>query len=384
MRRTTPILVALGLLVGTAAVSAHADLTADFRAAVEQLRTDHAFPGATAAYILPDGAFDSVGVGFADVEMKRPMGIKERMLCGGIGKNFVAAVTMDLASEGQVDLDGKISQWLGDKPWFDRLPNAQDVTLRMLLGHTAGLPDHVQEPAFADAVKEHYQGGNANPDFYFTPDQLVAFILDKKPLFPAGQGYSYSDTDYILVGMIIEKVTGQTYYDVLEERFLGPLKLAFTDPANQRALAGLAAGYVAPDNAFGYPAKNYADRMLIMNPLTEWTGGGLVTTSSDLVRWAKDLFEGKAIPQEYVDMMLKSPWKEENAKPDHYGLGVQVIDTPLGPAYGHTGWFPGYSSAMFYFPKQKIAVAIQVNTDDNQPVEEYINALAQVVARSTT
>src|SRR4030095_13275534 len=127
--------------------------------------------------------------------------------------------------EGKLDLDSRISRWLGDEPWFSKLPNGPDLTLRMLLNHSSGVPNHVDEKGFfLRAMKE--------ADRNIKYDELLTFILGKKPLFPAGKGYKYADTNYILVGLIVEKVTGNSLYDEVSRRLLKPLGLTQTYPAN--------------------------------------------------------------------------------------------------------------------------------------------------------
>jgi D-alanyl-D-alanine carboxypeptidase len=112
----------------------------------------------------------------------------------------------------------------------------------------------------------------------------------------------------------------------------------------------------------GLPERTLQDGVLLFNPINEWTGGGLVNNPQDLVRWAKLLYEEKALDKPYLDELLNSGFRGESAE-RIYGLGVAIRKSEFGPAYGHGGWYPGYMTIMSYYADHKIAIAIQVNTD---------------------
>jgi D-alanyl-D-alanine carboxypeptidase len=157
------------------------------------------------------------------------------MLAGSVGKTFVAATMLQLAQEGKLNLDDKIERWFKDDAWFKRLPNATSVTVRMLLNHSSGIPNQ--------DITSLVRAVLANPDRSWKPEELIAFVLDKKPLFVAGEDHSYTDTNYLMVGMIIERITDQTLYREVTRRFLKPLNLAHTIPQEGRIIPGLINGY---------------------------------------------------------------------------------------------------------------------------------------------
>jgi D-alanyl-D-alanine carboxypeptidase len=365
-------------------ITVQAELDARYAAAQN---SNELFPGATLAFGLPDDRIAKFAVGFSDVEKKLPMRPESRMPAGSIGKTYVAAVALDMVDDGLLDLDGRIERWLGDEPWFSRLPNANTITLRHLLNHSSGIMDHVfdADSQFQNYLKEQLSEDDATRRF--DPRDMVRFVLDREPLFPAGGGFHYTDTGYLLVGMIIEKASRSSYYEELARRLLVPLNLGQTTPLDRRVIAGIAQGY-APESQrlFGLPDKVVANGALVFDPSLEWTGGGLVTVSGDLVRWAIALFSGKAIGQPQVNEMLHSI-----AAPDHYaddqehdygyGLGVNVAHTALGVAYRHGGFFPGYNSILAYFPDTGIAVAMQINTDQSN-IEGHFEAIAEIIIRA--
>lgn len=315
---------------------------ATFQATLDSMRDRYELPGATAAYVSADGSSGVAATGFADVESRRPMTPGSRMLAASIGKSFVGATAALLAHDGTLNLDTPIARWLEDRPWFGDLPGGDRITLRHLLTHRSGLPDHVHLEAFAEAVARRWQ----EPGNPFPPDTLIQFVLGRPALFEPGEGWAYSDTGYILAGLVIEAATGHNYYDLVQDRFLAPLGLRHTSPSNDRNLPGLAAGYSA-DNPFGWPATStVSDGTLAWHPGMEWTGGGLVSTAEDLARWGAALFGGTALPEAALDQMLSAN-SVDPAQPDvGYGLGVAVYRaSPFGPVYGQGGGFRGTSPA---------------------------------------
>jgi D-alanyl-D-alanine carboxypeptidase len=358
-------------------------LSERFQSELEALHAELNFPGATAAYVLPDGTSGTAATGLSDVERRLPMTARSRMLAASIGKTFVGAEVLALAQQGSLGLDDPVAKWLGTRSWYSRLPNGGQITIRHLLNHTAGLPDHVYDEAFAKAVAQRWQ----EPGNPFPPEALVEFILDKEPLNEPGEAFHYSDTGYILLGLVIEEAAGRSFYEEVEERFLGPLKLDQTTPSNRRELEGLAAGYTEPDGQLGSlglpPKSTTAPGVMAWNPALEWTGGGFVSTSRDLALWAKALYEGKAMPGDYLGELFRSVQVVPGEA--SYGAGVGIYEnTPLGPVYGHGGVIPGYTSSMRYYPDYRFAVAFQVNTDVDRDgfAEAVQNRLAMLVAES--
>ncbi|HWP42268.1 MAG TPA: serine hydrolase domain-containing protein [Blastocatellia bacterium] len=348
------------------------ELRKSVRAKLEELHSAAEFPGVTAGVVLADGRSFSVSAGLADLESKRRLRPSDRMLSGSIGKTYVAAVMLQLVEEGRAGLDDKIERWFGREAWFARLPNAKDITLRMLMNHTSGIAEHVLMKEFIARLRE-------DPDKAWAPEELISYVLDSKPLFPAGQGWSYADTNYILVGMIIERITRNTYYSELRKRILERLDLDDTIPSNTRVLPGVITGYSRPNSPFGFEGRVIIDGRFIINPQMEWTGGGLATTPEDLARWAKALYEGKVIKRESLDEMLKGV-EAKTGPGDKYGLGVQIRQSDWGVSYGHSGWFPGYLSNMEYFADHRVAIAVQFNTDAGARIKKNYRQIVADIA----
>lgn len=173
--------LALGLVLLLMASQPHplraSDLTQVVQAVLDEAQHQYGFPGATAAYVLSDRTVGVVATGMADREAKTPMTVRSRMLAASIGKTFVGATAIALAQEGILDLDAPISQYVGEVPWFSRLPNHQNITLNYLLTHRSGLPDHVHLASFAAAVSRHWQ----DPGNPFPPESLIEFAWISLP-----------------------------------------------------------------------------------------------------------------------------------------------------------------------------------------------------------
>jgi D-alanyl-D-alanine carboxypeptidase len=385
-RQPLMVLVSLLLLLlpGAACSNEPADSTAApttlearVQSELDRLRAQHGLPGLTAAYVRADGAPAAFASGEADRELGLGATPATRMLSGSTGKTFVAALALALQAEGKLRLDDPLRTWLSEEPWFDRLPSREAITVRMLLNHSSGLADHVYSEAFGAEL------ATLAPNRVLSPAELVGFILDLEPLFPAGEGYSYSDTNYILAGLVLERAGGAPYYEQIQRRFLYPLGLRLTAPSTGRIHPGLAQGYLAADGPLGGLDRTTLDGgVLRFDPVSEWTGGGLVTNPADLARWASALWGGKAIGPEALEEMLASvaPESGEGSRTG-YGLGVYITQGAHGPEHGHGGWFPGYRTSFAFYPEHGLAVAVQTNTDavEGEAVHAMRSALADLV-----
>jgi len=345
-------------------LSAHSNtptLKDNFQKELSLFHSQYNFPGATAAYVLPDGTAEIFAIGESDLENKIEMTPNSRMLAASIGKTFVGATLLAMAQDSLINLDDPVSKWLGEKTWYKYIPNHKSITIRHLLNHTSGIPNHVENEQFVKDFSKRWQ----ETDKPFSLDELISYILNKKPLFASGTAWSYTDSGYILLGLLIENITGNSWYDEVKSRFLKPLNLALTSPSNQIQLLDLAAGYMAGDNSFGLPPKTTSSSgKMVWNPQVEQSGGGFISNSGDLAKWGKALYEGKAMKGDYLSKLLKPVRISEDNNQVSYGIATAIYSKgPFGPTYGHGGWIPGYSSSLRYYPDHGIAVAFQINTD---------------------
>ena len=345
-----------------------------FQPYLDSVHAGGRFAGATLGVAFADGSSCALATGWNDTTLKTRMRPADLLLSGSVGKTYVAAVALQLVSEGRLRLDEKISTYLGREPWFGRLPNANDITVRMLMNHTSGLVRYELNERFIKDL-------NANPDKVWTPADRIAYLLDARPPFRAGEGWDYSDTNYIVVGLIIERITGNALNDEIRRRVLQPLALTRTVPSDSRRVPGLAQGYAGANNPFGPFDAMIVNGQFAFNPQFEWAGGGYASTADDLARWMKLLFEGRAYP----DSLLRQALDGREARPlgqgVRYGLAAIIRETPLGTVYGHSGFMPGYQTEARYYPAQKFAVAFQVNSSAQGAVGRPPAAVAAEIAR---
>jgi D-alanyl-D-alanine carboxypeptidase len=301
------------------------------------------------------------------------------MLQGSVGKTYVAAVALQLVREGKLDLDQKIERYLSSEPWWKgaagrvRLPNGADITVRNLMTHTSGVVRYEFKPEF-------HRDLNRDPLRSWTPAERLAYILDSAPPFAAGQGWEYSDTNFILLGLIIEKLTGSTLYDQVRRRILEPHALRNTIPSDRVELPGVAQGYAGPNNDFGGSDAMIRNGKFTVNPQLEWAGGGFASTAEDLARWAKLVSEGQVFGDTLLSAAVRGVDARGLGQGAQYGLGVIIRQTPLGISYGHSGFFPGYLTEMRYYPQYRFAVALQFNTSVGRSIGRNPGMVLQELA----
>jgi len=372
----TCLLLAVAVHAQTA-VANKSDLKTALQLKLDEWHKAGSFPGATLGVALANGESFGLAVGFSDREAKTPMTPTDRLLAGSVGKTFAAASALQLVKEGKIGLDDKIEKYLGREPWFTRLPNAKEITVRQLMNHTSGLVRYEFKDQFTKDL-------TANPEKVWKPAELVSYLLDEKPPFEAGKGWDYSDTNYIVLGMIIEKVTGRKFYDEANRRLLKPLKLTETIPQDGPRLKGVVQGYAGPNNPFGGTDAMIVNGKFAINPQFEWTGGGYASTAHDLARWAKMIYEGKAFSAELLPQVLDGIPAPMLGRETRYGLAAIIRKTPVGTSYGHSGFFPGYMTDMMYFPEHKVALAVQVNTSVGRnlgkPLSRVLVEMMEVIA----
>ncbi|HEX8775242.1 MAG TPA: serine hydrolase domain-containing protein [Pyrinomonadaceae bacterium] len=345
------------------------------RSILEDYRKKSGFPGAVAAARLQDGSLISVAVGVADRERKTLMKPSARMLGGSTGKMFFAALALQLVAEKRMRLDDPVKKYLGRKSWFARLPNGDDLTVRMLMNHTSGLGGYSQE---------FMKGLVTEPTRERSPAELIQSVLDSKPLFAAGERFEYTDLNYVLLAMICEEVTGRPAVAEIRERLLKPLGLRNTIPSDRQRLPGLVPGYAGANNPFGGDAM-MKDGQLTLNPQFEWAGGGYLTNASDLARWIVAFCEGRAFDRSLLTEVFQGVDAPSLGAGVRYGLGVHIEKTRAGTAYGHGGFFPGYVSWVRWYAEHHLAIALQINTSDDalfaRPATDVLDEMAAALTR---
>lgn len=313
-------------------------------------------PGVSVGLVTRNGVVYAATAGVSDRTTKTPLTTDGLMLAGSTGKTFFAALAVQLIEEKRLGLDEKVSTYLGKHSWFKRLPNAEAITVRHLMTHTSGLVRYEMNPAFTADLR-------AQPDRVWKPEEQLAYLFDTKAAFLPGEGWDYSDTNYIVLAMVLEDVTGMKAYDEIRRRFLGPFKLTQVVAQTGRVIPGLVQGYAGAKDPLGLPDEVIRDGAFVINPQFEWGGGGFATSARDLARWGHELYLGKALSPAGRSLMIDSGVPARLGPETRYGLGVIVRPaTAVGPVVGHSGFFPGYMTELVHARDSGVTVAVQVNT----------------------
>lgn len=334
------------------------------------------FPGATLGVAFPDGSSCAIATGWSDTAKRVRMAPTHLLLAGSVGKTYFGALALQLAAEGHLDLDAPISRYLGGEPWFTRLPNARFITVRQLMNHTSGLVRYELQPRFLAALR-------ANPDTTWTAAARLEFLLDSLAPFAAGTGFHYSDSNYIVLGLILERLMGRDAHTEIRRRITEPLGLARTVPSDRRVIPGLAQGYAGANNPFiDADAMILPDGRFAVNPQFEWAGGGFATAAEDLARWTKLLYEGHVYPDTLLRQVIDGvDASSQLGRGVRYGLTTIIRASPLGVTYGHSGFMPGYVTDTRYWPEHRISVALQVNTSVPGAIGRPPGEILTMVAR---
>jgi D-alanyl-D-alanine carboxypeptidase len=256
--------------------------------------------------------------GYGNLKPQTPMRAGDRFRVGSITKTFVATVALQLVGERKLALADTVEHWLPGA-----VPNGERVTVRQLLNHTSGLFDYGADRAFvADAFR--------HPLKEWTPRQIVAIANAHKPRFAPGAGWSYSDTNYYVLGLIVEAATGHSLAGELRHRIFVPLSLRATSFPSAPGIAGR--------YAHGYFLRPLQD-VSVGSPSVQWAAGAIVSNADDLARFFRALLGGRLLRRDLLHVMetVVTP-----AAGFSYGLGLQRLREQCGFVWGHTGASPGY------------------------------------------
>jgi D-alanyl-D-alanine carboxypeptidase len=256
--------------------------------------------------------------GSSRLEPRRALRVGDRFRIASLTKTYTATVVLQLAGEGKLALDDPVERWLPGM-----VPNGAAITLRMLLNHHSGLFDYFNDP---QTIAPYLAGDFAHG---WTPQQLVAIGVAHPPLFPPNAQGAYSNTDYVLLGLVIQTVTGHSLDAELAQRIFRPLKLRDSSaPTKQRIPGPHAHGYLLarPDTLQDVTA---------VSPTHAWATGNIVSTADDVARFYRALLSGRLLPPALLDEMTTLR--------DGLGLGLIRGDTRC-PTVGHNGEIAGYNA----------------------------------------
>jgi D-alanyl-D-alanine carboxypeptidase len=289
-------------------------------------------------------------------------------------KTFIGTLTLLLAEEGKLSLDDKIEKWVPEKV-ITELKNARESTVRMLLNHTTGIADIIDDQGFYLAVLN-------NPSHNWTSEELIKFVYGDDAVFPVGTDVEYSNTNYLLLAMILDKVTGKNHSIAIREKILNPLKLEnsfyfWHDP-------------LPPNTAQGY--FDFYNNGTIVNITNYNTGsgngyGGMYTTVYDLQIFIEALVRDKKILRDQSLNQMLTFTKTDEGYDRAIGLGLFKDFLERAPnqfGYGHRGRDLGYTADMYWFPNQDITMTYLINygTDAKSELREvFLSFRKEIVDR---
>ena len=375
MKKIFVLIFTLSVVFITVSPKTETGLSARLQPALDKIAGLKEIPGVTFSVLIKGNKHINLASGYSDVENKIKMTSGDIMFSGSIGKTYAAAIIFQLIEEGKIFFDDPVLKFFKTVKWLKRVPNIEHSTIRMLLNHTTGIPRYAFHPSVWKEMRN-------NPDKVWSGKDRLEKVFDMKPLHEAGMGWAYSDTNYIILGMIIEKVTGNDYYSEMKKRCLSPFDHGNTNPADKRKLNGLVTGYCMVKELL-LPDKVGVNGIFPFNPQMEWTGGGVVTNTSDLVKWCRQFHSGEVFSAELLKQIHKPAFPKTDLSDNAlYGFATIIWNDKFGISYGHTGFFPGYVSIMQYYPDRDISLAMQINTDklpEGQSVFKLLNMLVEEV-----
>ena len=291
--------------------------------------------------------------GVSDLEAGTPMSPGATFRVASITKPYTASIVMQLVAEGTLGLDDTIEQWL---PGI--VTDADQITLRQLLGHTSGIADYFNEPA----VLEPYLEGDY--EYVWTPRQLIEIAEQLGATSEPGTESSYSNTNYAIAGLIVEQATGHTLGDEMQTRIFDELDLANTTFATDTTLD--------PHMAHGYSMGNGDPIDTTGVYPFAWAAGNIVSDAADTATFYGALLGGDVIEPALLDEMM--PIIADDVVP--YGLGLMAWELPCGVAYGHDGGFAGYSTRSLVLDdgRQVVILANSITIDDHLATDPAADA----------
>ena len=325
-------------------------------AGITATMSDASVPGAIVGIWGPKGRYVRA-LGVADKATGAPMHTDFYSRIGSVTKTFTVTGVLQLADQGKVGLDDPIAKYV------DGVPAGDTITLRELARMQSGLFNYTATNAFARALE-------ADPRGHFSPQELLAMAFAQPAVFPPGQGFQYSNTNTILLGLVVERAGGQPLPDYIRDHILAPLGMSHTSfPTTNAFPEPHAQGYT---NTLG--AETTATDW---DPSYAWAAGAMISDLDDMRTWAQALASGRLLSPGMQAQRLQTVGSPGMPPQDGYGLGLFV----LGGWVGHNGSLPGYQTVAVYLPTQQTTLVLFTNTDNDYQGGEPSTALANAITK---
>lgn len=341
---------------------------------VESMMKENAIPGAVVLMRQGDHQWLQA-FGVADLKTKQPMQTDMAFRIGSNTKTMTGAIILQLVDEGKLKLDDKVSKF------FQDVPQGDEITIADLLSMRSGIPTYSELKSFNHIM-------DTEPQRVFKPEELIQYGVEQKPLFKPGAEFYYSNTNTVMLGVIIERLTGMPLEKAMQQRIYDPLKLAHTRfPARDDSSLPQPhpRGYLFGSNEF--PQLSPADQQAALagkllpndhtndNPSWGWAAGAGISTAQDLATYVEALAGGKLTSAELHQKQLASlrPNKPDDPQSAYYGLGI----AKLGPMLGHDGSLPGFQSFMGHDPQTGVTLIVLTNLQSSPTGSETAIIMAK-------
>lgn len=295
-------------------------------------------PGLSLLVIEKGSELIRKGYGLANLELNVENDPEMIYKIGSLTKQFTATAILKLEEDGKLSIKDDIRKYLPDYP-----DHGYIITIENLLNHTSGIPSFTNRADISNIEKTE-----------LTPDQIIALFKEEPLEFQSGEKYSYSDSGYILLGQLIERLSGVTYEEFITQNLFSIAELNNTFCDNpEKLILNRASGYTL--DSLEYKPAQY------MTMKVPYAAGNLISNVNDLYSWTKTLHNGGIISKEQLSKMFTSA-KLSSGENTGYGLGTFVKTFTNQPVYFHDGWIYGFISSQFYFPESDIFVVVMSNS----------------------
>ncbi|QFQ98948.1 beta-lactamase family protein [Streptomyces phaeolivaceus] len=337
-----------------------AEVTERLDAAVAGVRRETGVPGVVVGLWMPGRGCYVRATGLADTVTRRPMTTGQYMRIGSETKTFTVTALLELVDDGRIRLDDPISRYVRG------VPNGRLITLRHLAEMRSGLFPYSADQDFARTLL-------SDPTRSFTPRQLLAYGFRHANTFDPGTEFQYSNTNLVLLGLVVEKISGKPLADFVHERVLRPARLRHTLFPKGREFPGPhARGYT--DQTLSGEVEDSTD----WNPSWAWAAGAMISDLRDLRRWARIVATGTLLgPETQEERLTMLPTGFPGTS---YGLGI--FDS--GGWIGHNGSIPGYQSVTVYLPSREATLVLMLNTDITHEGQEPSTLFARAITEIVT
>jgi D-alanyl-D-alanine carboxypeptidase len=293
--------------------------------------------GVSAAVAIPDKGIWSSARGITGSKAKETITSNLQLYAGSISKIFTAVVTLKLSEEGKLSLLDPVAKWFPEISWASR------VTINHLLTHTSGISSF-------DNPEEY----ESNTDLYRIPEKLLSYVTKKELLFEPGKHFAYSNTGYLMLGIIIKRVTGRSYKEAVERYITDKINLSQTDVITTETMSDL----IVKGHHKGKVLSETE------NSVVPFAAGSIAATPRDLIVFLQALMSGRLLSKSSLKLMFSDMNLMTASQSTYYGKGVvAALTTPVGNIIGHTGGAKGFGSALFFHPQGNMFVCVMMNDD---------------------